>query len=119
MTRMSSASAGGRPESTWRALLVLLGALIPALIAVLPLTLGPAWYLSADENEPFLTGGRVVWMLVAFTIAISPFLATAVSLFSARAAGQDWARACRIAAWWAFGFGCFAFVTGMAYSGGF
>ena len=119
MASMRSTDASGRPESSWRALLALLAALIPAFIAVLPLTLGPAWYLSADENEPFLTPGTGVWMLLVFTIAIAPFLAGAVSLFSARAAGQGWANACRIAAWWAFGFGCVAFVTGMAYSGGF
>jgi hypothetical protein len=101
MTRMSTATAGDRPDSTWRALLVLLGALTPALIAVLPLTLAP---------------GEAVGRLLPFTIAIAPFLATAVSLLSARAAGQDLAGSCRFAAWFAFGFGGAALMAGMGFA---
>ena len=92
--------------------------MVPGLLAVLPLTLGPAWYLSADENEPYLDGATVFWMLVVFTIALLPFLGAVVAVVSVRRAGGDWARACCIAAAWAFGFGCLAFVTAMVYGGG-
>lgn len=108
-----------RPASAWRGVLLLGASLIPAVIAVLPLTLGPAWYLSADENEPYLTSARVLWMLAAFTVALVPFAGAVVALLSVRFAGYNWAQACRVAAAWAFGLGCLAFVTAMVYGAGF
>ena len=114
-------SSGTEVRSTpvWRAVLLLGVSLIPALLAVLPLTLGPAWYLSADENEAHLTGARVVWMLAIFSISLVPFVGAVVALLSVRFAGHDWAQACRVAAAWALGLGCLAFATGMVSGGGF
>ena len=97
---------------------MLVGSTVPALVAVLPLTMGPAWYLSADENQPYLTAGTATWMLTVSAIALAPFIAVAVSLLSIRAVGQGWAKACRVAAAWAFGFGFLASVTAMFYGGG-
>lgn len=114
---MSSATEVRRKRD-WLAVLLLGGSLMPAALALLPLTMGPAWYLSADENEPYLTGARVVWMLTAFAIGLAPFLGAIVALLSVRCAGHGWAQACRIAATWALGLGCLAFTTAMVYGVG-
>ena len=58
----------------WRSVLLLVVSLVPGAVALLPLTMGPAWYLSADENQPYLTDARVIWMLTVFAIALAPFL---------------------------------------------
>jgi hypothetical protein len=115
---MSTFSPEQQPTRVWPAALLLMGSLVPALLAVLPLTMGPAWYLSAEENELYLTGGRVVWLLTVFAIALTPFSGVIVSLLSVRAVGRDWAQGCRIAAAWGFGLGCLAFGTAMVYAGG-
>jgi hypothetical protein len=81
--------------------------------------MGPVWYLSADENAPYLTGARVAWMLAVFSIALAPFLGAVVALLSVRLVGHGWGLACRMASVWAFGLGCLAFVTAMVYGGGF
>ncbi len=100
-------------------MLLLVGSLVPGAVALLPLTMGPAWYLFADENQSYLTGARVIWMLTVFAIALAPFLGAVVALLSVRFVGRDWGLACRMASAWAFGLGCLAFLTAMAYGGGF
>lgn len=105
---MSTTSTGVQSAPSWRAVVLFVGALVPALVAVLPLTMGAAWYLSADENEPYLSKWRVIEMLAAFAIAVAPFLAAVVALVSVRVVGCSWARACRVAAGWTFGLGCLA-----------
>ena len=116
---MSAASTEPQSSRVWPAALLLLGCMTPAVLAALPLTMGPAWNLSAEENEPYLTGGRVVWLLSAFAIALAPFLGAVVALVSVRAVGRPWAQACRVAAAWGFGLGCLAFGTATVYGGGF
>jgi fatty acid desaturase len=113
-----SSTAEVRPSKDWRGVLLFMGSLVPGGVALLPLTMGPAWYLSAGENQPYLTGPRVIWMLTVFAIALAPFLGAAVSLLSVRF-GRDWGLACRMASAWAFGLGCLSFLTAMVYSGGF
>ncbi|QWF21206.1 hypothetical protein KM427_20005 [Nocardioides sp. LMS-CY] len=100
---------------------VLLGAvsLGPALIAFLPLTMRSVWYLSAEQNQPFLSEGRVLWFLVSFTIAFAPFFGAIVALLSVRAAGRGWRGATQIAAWWACGLGLVALAAAGLGGGGF
>lgn len=105
--------------SGWRSAFLLALSLLPALLAVLPLTMGPAWYLSADENEPYLSPGRVIWMLALVVIAAVPFVATAVALLSVKAVGETWVQACRVASRWALGLGLVAVLAAMASGGGF
>ena len=114
-----SSTAEVPPTKDWRSVLLLVGSLVPGAVALLPLTMGPAWYLSADENQSYLTGARVIWMLTVFAIALAPFLGAVVALLSVRFVGRDWGLACRMASAWAFGLGCLAFLTAMAYGGGF
>lgn len=117
---MSSESARA-PSAipVWRSVLLFVLSLLPAGVAVLPLTMGAAWYLSAEENAPFLDEWRVLEMLTAFVVGIAPFLAAAVALVSVRAAGRGWATALKVAECWAFGLGGFAFVAAMLFGGGF
>jgi hypothetical protein len=48
-----------RLPSPWLAGLVFLGALLPGLVALLPLTLGAGWYLAKPSNALFLTDATV------------------------------------------------------------
>jgi hypothetical protein len=114
-----SSNADARPTKGWPSVLLLVGSLVPGAVALLPLAMGPAWYLSADENQPYLTGARVNWMLTVFAIALAPFLGAVVALLSVRFVGHGWGLACRTASAWAFGLGCLAVVTAMVYGGGF
>jgi hypothetical protein len=91
---------------------------VPALIAVLPLTLKSSWYLQADENASYLDTPTVLWMLAMFVIGIAPFLVAAASLVSARLAGAPMAQALRVAAAMTFAVGCIAFLAGMISRGG-
>ena len=100
-----SSTAEVPPTKDWRSVLLLVGSLVPGAVALLPLTMGPAWYLSADENQSYLTGARVIWMLTVFAIALAPFLGAVVALLSVRFVGRDWGLACRMASAWAFGLG--------------
>ena len=108
-----------KPERTWLPPLLFLGALLPALVAVLPLTMGPVWYLTADENEPHLATATVLWMLVTFTVGVAPFVAGLVALLAGRASGATWSASCRLAAWWTLGLGCESFMWVGLYSAGF
>jgi hypothetical protein len=112
-------SAQARPPRLLPAGLLFAGSLVPALFAVLPLTLKSSWYLQADENAPYLDTATVLWMLGMFAIGLAPFLAAAVALTSVLLTGASLARALQIAAGIAIAFGCLAFMAGMASSGGF
>ena len=108
-----------RTRSLWRAGLLFLGSLLPALLAVLPLTLGAAWYLSDDGNTEFLTPGRVWFEVSLVAIAVAPFVAAVVSLASVLQAGRDLDKALRVASVWAFLFGWLALAAFAFSTGGF
>lgn len=110
--------AAQRPRRPWLAALTLLGSLFPGLVALLPLTLGASWYLSADDNAHFLTPGRVWFELVLFVIAVMPFLAAAVSFLSVLLVRRGWVQACRVAAMWAGGLGAVACAAAAVSTGG-
>lgn len=95
------------------------GASVPALLAVLPLTLGSIWYVAADENREFLTTGRAVWGLVLFSTGLLPFIAFAVALVTARVSGSSWAAALNLAAVWLGGLGLVACGAAVLGAGGF
>jgi hypothetical protein len=93
--------------------------LLPGLVALLPLTLGASWYLAEDSNAPFLSEGRVWFELVLFSIAITPFLAAAVSFVSVGLVRRDLSLSLIVSAAWAGGLGLVAFAAVALSSGGF
>ena len=95
------------------------GASTPALLAVLPLTLGSAWYLATDENRELLSTGRAVWGITLFLAGVLPFVAFVVALVTARLSGSSWPTALRLAAVWIAGLGLLACGAAMLGGGGF
>ncbi|GGB46604.1 hypothetical protein GCM10011492_42160 [Flexivirga endophytica] len=92
---------------------------VPALIAVLPLTLGSTWYVAADENREFLTTGRAIWGFVLFSAGVLPFVAFVIALITARASGSRWPAALKLAAIWIAALGLIACGAAMLGGGGF
>lgn len=110
------AAATGKPLSIVAAVA---GASVPALLAVLPLTLGSTWYVAADENREFLSTGRAAWGFVLFLAGVLPFVAFTAALVTARLSGSSWPAALKLAAIWIAGLGLLACAAAMLGGGGF
>jgi hypothetical protein len=71
------------------AALSLAGALVLALLPLLPLTLGGAWYLSAENAADATSEGRR-WAVAEIAFGVAPFVAAIVVPVGVRLLTRSW-----------------------------